>query len=410
MNESSKPNRPAGAEGLQATKLMHSLIFMCNKSNRVPRTIEEADKQRLAFLKSVTADDIVEACKKYVVGQEDELRRVAEYACLWLARYFAQESGTPESDLPTLNALHLIGSTASGKTFICRQVFHEYLGFNYHHTSTASITGEGWKGASISNVLRQAAKDQSKLKSEISVLFWDEIDKHTQRNSRSAEPSFNPLTDLLVPLEKTGAYAIPDQYGDSDEPDLLDTNRCIWVFAGAYEGIGERVVRKRLMDEASETYGLLADAEVKDIADMDEEELRERVTIDDLIEYGMLPEFLGRASYIVALKSLRQDDIARIVCGTPHSLEQRYGMLMPKGVKLQVTDSAARHIAQRAIDSSLGARMTNSMLAPMIARLAERARKDERAECVRVDFARQENRPEGLLLDETGLVLERIAL
>lgn len=95
MNESGKPNRPAGAEGLQATKLMHSLIFMCNKSNRVPRTIEEADKQRLAFLKSVTADDIVEACKKYVVGQEDELQRVAEYACLWLARYFAQESGTP---------------------------------------------------------------------------------------------------------------------------------------------------------------------------------------------------------------------------------------------------------------------------------------------------------------------------
>ena len=79
---------------------MHSLIFMCNKSNRVPRTVEEADKQRLAFLKNVTADDIVEACKKYVVGQEDELRRVAEYACLWLARYFAQESGTPKATFP----------------------------------------------------------------------------------------------------------------------------------------------------------------------------------------------------------------------------------------------------------------------------------------------------------------------
>ena len=127
-----------------------------------------------------------------------------------------------ESDLPTLNALHLIGSTASGKTFICRQVFHEYLGFNYHHTSTASITGEGWKGASISDVLRRAAKDQSKLKSEISVLFWDEIDKHTQRNSRGAEPSFNPLTDCSCRLKKQ-SLPIADQYGDSDEPDLLDT-------------------------------------------------------------------------------------------------------------------------------------------------------------------------------------------
>lgn len=410
MNESTRPNGAARAEGSQATKLMHRLIFMCNNSNRVPRTIEEADKKRLAFLKSVTADDIVAACRQYVVGQEDELRRVAEYACLWLARYFAQKSGTPENDLPTLNALHLVGSTASGKTFICRQVFHEYLGFNYHHTSTASITGEGWKGASISNVLRRAAREQSRLEAEISVLFWDEIDKHTQRNSRSPEPSFNPLTDLLVPLEKTGVYAIPEQYNDSDEPDLLDTSRCLWVFAGAYEGIGGRIVRKRLMDEASETYGLLADAQIKDIAGMDEEELRERITIDDLIEYGMLPEFLGRASYIVALKSLKQDDVARIVCGTPHSLEQRYCMLMPKGVELQVTDSAGHHIARRAIDSSLGARMTNSMLAPMVARLAERARKDERAKRARIDFSRKENRPEGLLLDETDLVLERIAL
>ena len=154
--------------------------------------------------------------------------------------------------------------------------------------------------------------------------------------------------------------------GDSKDGRFsFDTSRCIFIFAGAFTGI-ERIVRKRLEAE-NPSYGFVSCDASSSVAHLSEAELRRLVEPKDLVTWGLYVEFLGRITSIHSMDALGEDAMRLIVKGSKHSLENRFSLLFPDGTDFEIDDSATASVVQRALDTGLGARQLESLIAPLAA-------------------------------------------
>lgn len=338
---------------------------------------ERSLDDREGFLRSLTADKIVELMAPHVVGQEAETRELAEWMCLWLAWHFAIKDGADRMALPAMKALSLTGTTASGKTYLVG-VMCSVLGLKLVKVNFAALSGEGWRGQTFSSYLFRISKEQEADPNAIFVLFCDEVDKTADCGSRGGiDQSWNAQTDALAPMDCAGTYSAFYGSNGSETFFEVDMTSVAWINAGAYTGIGS-VVRKRLLEEAGgESYGLLSDGSAAEIKSMTEEELRRRITPADLVNAGMLREFIGRSSHIINLPSLTIENLASIVIGSENSLRNRYQLLMPDGVELDIETAAANALAASAVEHELGARHLEASLAPMVAHALDVARRSD---------------------------------
>lgn len=270
-----------------------------------------------------------------------------------------------EEDCPRLNGILLMGETASGKTHLVKTAL-KVCGIESMIVDCSQLTGAGWRGGDLHDVAKDAASLLERTNSEQIAVVFDEFDKAARKPTDHSDSSSNVQPGLLKLLDGGVYHSMQsggDAYGDTSVD--LDTNRCLFIFLGAFSGI-EDVVRDRLR-RSSQNLGFLADTTSVEKAGGDNSSVRELVEACDLAQYGFMQELLGRLSAVCCLPSLSVESLSHIVKGASCSFERKFAALMPQGVSFCIEQDAADLIAQLAFDSGLGARKIEGVLAPIVA-------------------------------------------
>lgn len=339
------------------------IIDVCNEARVLP--------ERERALRAMTPRALEAKLKERVVGQDAAVRDISLATCLWLRHSFLCRDGVYGfEDVPEPRHLFITGSTASGKSFLVKALA-EALGLKLVSVNAATLTGEGWRGQSLSTYLKSISDEQKEDPDAMHLLLIDEICKTCHLGEKDGDIGFNPQTDILA-ISGSRTYEAFGKDGCGDERLFtVDMTRVLVVSVGAFSGI-ERIVRSRLMRNAEGEYGLLDSGEATKVAAMQTEDLRPLIEPCDLIAAGMLAEYVGR-SRLVAMPTLSEDALVSICTGSQSSLEEKYGRLLPGDAKFLIEEDAARAIARKARTNELGARYLDSAISGFAAQAYEAA-------------------------------------
>lgn len=333
------------------------------------QTLEEDEGQlarlsheRVNELRSIDPHELAEKVKRRVIGQDASVDWLAQCVCMMLDRNLAiVHDEIDDKDLPRLGSLWILAPTASGKTHMIRTLMDE-LDVKLRVIDCTSLTGSGWRGNGTDSEMEAVAHDLEDDPSGMVAILFDEADKLALDFSDDCIRSFNAQPSLLKLLD-AGIYS---GRGESKDGRFsLDTSRCIFIFAGAFTGI-ERIVKKRLESE-NPFYGFVRNDTSSSISSLSEAELRRLVEPKDLVDWGLHVEFLGRITSVRSMDALCEEAMGLIVKGSEHSLEKRFSLLFPNEVRFEIEDRAVANVVRRALDTGLGARQLESLIAPLAA-------------------------------------------
>lgn len=289
-----------------------------------------------------------------VLGQEDGCRKMVTSFMLMCERCAMISRGFDVERLPNARGMLIMGTTASGKSYAIKTMLAG-LGIERFTADCASLTGEGWRGGSVSDVLLPVADWQTKHKGQICAIVWDEFDKIV-RKTQDNDASFSAAPALLKPLDG-GIYDIPTEGKGCKQ---VNMDLVINIFAGAFTGIEEIVRRRLLLEYGGSTVGFSLDnSNLIDVRNADIDDLRNRATVKDLVDWGLPWELCGRIFRVVSFKTLSRETLKEIALGP---FVSRYANIMPSGCDLSISNDAAEIAAQYAVSSELGARGIESAL------------------------------------------------
>lgn len=336
-----------------------------------------------------THDEIMARASSYVVGQKEGVRRIVDFILMKKRIRRALDEGVEARDLPEARAMLVVGTSASGKTHVIKTVARAF-GMELFTISYASLTGCGWKGTSVTDVLVQVCEFQEENPGAFCVVAFDECDKHV--GGPNVERSFDPATDLLKVMDATnGTYEFTSEHGDKKKR-VLDLTRVAIVFAGAFTGI-EDVIARRLVSRAGGSLGFASGEEGLLAKAMDKDALRARLAPEDLVSYGILSEMVGRYGSIVSLPALTVEELVEVIRDAEHSILKRFGRLLPKGVKAYMSDEAAHRLARASAESDIGVRLAENAISSLMAEAVRTACEAEGVRSVYLMFDENADEP-----------------
>lgn len=347
--------------------------YLAGHDDGFSREPEGATAGRRARKRSLpSAEEVMSECRRYVKGQDEALEYVVDTCLFQWERRERLRGGCGRDELPPVRFLHLSGPSGSGKTASVRRVA-KALGFGFVERSFATLTGEGWKGDSVSSALAEAARYLQEHGDNLVIVFFDECDKPARDEDRVRLGTANPTLSLLSVLDADGKYSFVPEGASAAVG--LDTDSVVFVFAGCYDGIHE-VVRRRLLGSGHE-----------DAVGMDETELRSLAEVDDFVRYGQSPEFMGRAGVLVNLKKPGAD-VMREILTSPDGLWRRFDNMLGDSGRFEISPGAVDFMSYEAVRSGTGVRRLQAMLAPLgqKAVVASRGWTRPMAATVRCDF------------------------
>jgi len=296
--------------------------------------------------------DIKEYLDEYVVGQQ-EAKIVLAVA---ITNHYKRIS-SPENEVVKSNIL-MIGPTGTGKTLLAKTVA-EYLNVPFAVADATTLTEAGYVGDDVDSVITRLYQnaDNDIERTQRGIIFLDEIDK-IARKSESATVSRDVSGEgvqqaLLKLVEGTKIKINPAGGRKSDASVEIDTTNILFIAGGAFVGL-EKIVKNRIQGTA---MGFGAQLTTDAIVDY------ETVSPDDLVKYGMIPEFVGRFSSSVSLHGLTKDQLISILTEVKHNFVEQYQWLFNQdGVELSFEDESLNLIAERTLKTKTGARGLHSEL------------------------------------------------
>lgn len=322
---------------------------------------EEHDNESVAEINLIKPKEMKEFLDEYVIGQE-EAKKVLSVA---VYNHYKRVNAKKDFDVELQKSnILMLGPTGSGKTLLA-QTLAKTLNVPFAIADATTLTEAGYVGEDVENILLKIiqAADYDIKRAELGIIYIDEIDKITRKSenvSITRDVSGEGVQQALLKIIEGTVASVPPQGGRKhphQELLQIDTSNILFICGGAFDGL-EKIIESRRDHQSIGFNGEVINKRERKVG-----EILKHTLPEDLVKFGLIPEFVGRVPIVVSLNNLEKDDLVRILTEPKSAIVKQYVKLLEMdNVDLTFDKEAIEQIAEQALKRKTGARGLRSIM------------------------------------------------